>query len=133
VVRCLVVVLWLFVVRLFVFVFCFFFGLQRFSPLLFWREEFSFLVRNFLLSELFLARFPFSSSLRCVVLRAMSYEAQALINFYANERFFRHVQAICNDSLKKRGDDPILIFWKAFGIVHEGLFCCLFFSSFQFN
>lgn len=50
----------------------------------------------------------------------MSAETQALINFYAREGFFRHVQAVCNDYLKKRGDDPVLIFWKAFGIVKEG-------------
>lgn len=52
----------------------------------------------------------------------MSSESQALINFYARQGFYRHIQAICNDSLKKRGDDPILIFWKAFGILQEGIF-----------
>ena len=50
----------------------------------------------------------------------MSAESLSLINFYAREGFYRHVQAVCDDSLKKRGDDPVLIFWKAFGIVQEG-------------
>jgi tetratricopeptide repeat protein 21B len=53
----------------------------------------------------------------------MSSEAQTLINFYARQGYFRHVQAVCNDSLKKRGDDPVLIFWKAFGILNEGNSC----------
>ena len=50
----------------------------------------------------------------------MSLESQVLINFYARQGFFRHIQAVCNDSLKKRGDDPVLIFWKAFSILQEG-------------
>ena len=36
----------------------------------------------------------------------MSLKAQALINFHARDVFFRH-QAACNDSLKKRGHDPV--------------------------
>jgi tetratricopeptide repeat protein 21B len=51
----------------------------------------------------------------------MSSESQALINFYARQGFYRHIQSVCNDALKKRGDDPVLIFWKAFGILNEGI------------
>jgi tetratricopeptide repeat protein 21B len=51
----------------------------------------------------------------------MSSEVQTVINFYAREGFYRHVQVTCEDALKKRGDDPVLIFWKAFGALHEGI------------
>lgn len=47
-------------------------------------------------------------------------EVITLISYYAREKLYRHVQAVCNSSLKKRGDDPVLIFWKAFGLVNEG-------------
>jgi tetratricopeptide repeat protein 21B len=47
-------------------------------------------------------------------------ETQVLINFWARNGFWKQVQNVCNDALKKRGDDPVLIFWKAFGILNEG-------------
>ncbi len=52
----------------------------------------------------------------------MSADTQTLINFYGRQRFYRHIQAVCNDALKKRGDDPVLIFWKAFGLLNEGIY-----------
>ncbi|PRP77845.1 tetratricopeptide repeat protein 21B-like [Planoprotostelium fungivorum] len=50
----------------------------------------------------------------------MTTETQSLINFYAREKYWRHIQIVCNEGLRKRGDDPTLIFWKAFGILMEG-------------
>jgi tetratricopeptide repeat protein 21B len=49
-----------------------------------------------------------------------THELQTVVNFYAREGLFRHVQAVCNDALKKRSDDPVLLFWKAFGLLFEG-------------
>lgn len=48
-------------------------------------------------------------------------ELQTIVNFYAREGLYRHIQGLCNDALKKRGDDPVLLFWKAFGILFEGI------------
>lgn len=50
----------------------------------------------------------------------MTTETQSLINFYAREKYWRHIQIVCNEGLRKRGDDPTLIFWKAFGVLMEG-------------
>jgi len=49
-------------------------------------------------------------------------ELQTIVNFYAREGLYRHIQGLCNDALKKRGDDPVLLFWKAFGILFEGIY-----------
>jgi hypothetical protein len=48
-------------------------------------------------------------------------ELQTVVNFYAREGLYRHIQVLCSDSLKKRGDDPVLLFWRAFGILFEGM------------
>lgn len=47
---------------------------------------------------------------------------QALINYYCREKYYRHLQNTCLESLQKYGNDPVLIFWKAFGILMEGKF-----------
>lgn len=47
-------------------------------------------------------------------------ETQVLINYWARNGYWKQLQNVCNDALKKRGDDPVLIFWKAFGILNEG-------------
>lgn len=49
-----------------------------------------------------------------------SEQAQVLVNYYARQGLYRHVQQICVETLKVRGDDPLLVFWKAFGIISEG-------------
>lgn len=49
-----------------------------------------------------------------------AHELQTVVNFYAREGLYRHVQAVCNDAMKKRSDDPILLFWRAFGLLFEG-------------
>ena len=46
---------------------------------------------------------------------------QALVNFYAQKGYFRHVQNVCKDVLKKRPTDHILQFWLAFGLSQEGI------------
>jgi tetratricopeptide repeat protein 21B len=51
-------------------------------------------------------------------------ETQALINFYVQKGFNRHVQTLCKDVLKKRGSEPALLFWRAFAIGQEGTHTC---------
>ncbi|CAH3123731.1 unnamed protein product [Pocillopora meandrina] len=43
----------------------------------------------------------------------------AYINYYCREKYYRHLQNSCLESLKKYGNDPVLIFWKAFGVLME--------------
>jgi tetratricopeptide repeat protein 21B len=51
----------------------------------------------------------------------MSLEVLALVNYYARSGFYRHVQTVCNEVLKKRGgQDPTLVFWRALGVLREG-------------
>lgn len=59
-------------------------------------------------------------------------ELQTLINFYARAGMYRHIQAACNDALKKRGDDPVLLYWRAFGLIFEGNYYDSPFFSFFF-
>eukprot|EP01137_Pigoraptor_chileana_P035464 Opistho-2@29514 len=47
-------------------------------------------------------------------------DEQALINYYAREGYYRHIQVVCQDSIKKYGNDPIMSFWKAFGGIMGG-------------
>jgi hypothetical protein len=49
-------------------------------------------------------------------------EVQALVNYYAQKGFYKHVQTLCKDVMKKRGQEPILVFWKAFAMSQEGAF-----------
>lgn len=46
--------------------------------------------------------------------------SQAHINYYCREKYYRHLQNTCLESLKKYGNDPVLVFWKAFGVLMEG-------------
>ena len=50
---------------------------------------------------------------------------QGSINYYCQAKFYRHLQNVCLDGLQKHGGDPVLMFWKAFGILMEGLYVCL--------
>ncbi|XP_065054055.1 tetratricopeptide repeat protein 21B-like isoform X1 [Rhopilema esculentum] len=43
----------------------------------------------------------------------------AKINYCCREGYYRQLQNICLESLQKYGHDPVLIFWKAFGILME--------------
>ena len=51
---------------------------------------------------------------------------QAWINYCCREGYHRQLQTVCLDSLKKYGNDPALVFWKAFGMLMEGKQYCLF-------
>ena len=44
----------------------------------------------------------------------------ALVHYYAREGYFRHVQTVCNEVLKKRPGDGVLTFWRAYGLLMEG-------------
>jgi hypothetical protein len=41
------------------------------------------------------------------------------INYYAREKFWCSIRNLCDEELRK-GQDPVLTFWKAFGIFKEG-------------
>jgi tetratricopeptide repeat protein 21B len=43
-----------------------------------------------------------------------------LVQHYARAGYFRHIQTVCNDALKKRSNDPALLFWRALGMLKEG-------------
>eukprot|EP00794_Sanderia_malayensis_P003381 gene3381-3871_t len=43
----------------------------------------------------------------------------AKINHCCREGYYRQLQNICLDSVQKYGHDPVLLFWKAFGILME--------------
>eukprot|EP00741_Cyanophora_paradoxa_P023819 tig00021623_g23008.t1 len=50
----------------------------------------------------------------------MSSDVLALVNFYAREGLYRHLQTVCSEVLKKRAGEPTLMFWRAYGMVMEG-------------
>jgi hypothetical protein len=50
----------------------------------------------------------------------MASEVQALVNYYARTRYPRHIQTVCTEVLKKRTNEPVLMFWRAYGLVMEG-------------
>ncbi|KAE8581031.1 hypothetical protein XENTR_v10024640 [Xenopus tropicalis] len=45
--------------------------------------------------------------------------AQALINYYCQEKYFHHVQMCANEGLKDYGNDPVFLFFRAFGMLME--------------
>uniref|UniRef100_A0A6J0TFY9 Tetratricopeptide repeat protein 21B n=1 Tax=Pogona vitticeps TaxID=103695 RepID=A0A6J0TFY9_9SAUR len=45
---------------------------------------------------------------------------QALINYYCQEGYYRHVQTVANEGLKTFGGDPIFVFYRIYGILMEG-------------
>jgi hypothetical protein len=46
---------------------------------------------------------------------------QGSINYYCQAKFYRHLQNVCLEGLQKHGGDAVLMFWKAFGVLMEGL------------
>ena len=50
----------------------------------------------------------------------MASEIGSMISYYARTGYYRHLQTICTDELKKRGGDPTLHFWRALGMLQEG-------------
>ena len=45
---------------------------------------------------------------------------QPLCFYYARCGYSRHLQTVCREGIKKRGKDPVLVFWLAFGLASEG-------------
>ena len=45
----------------------------------------------------------------------------ANINFYMREKFWHHLQEACQTGLRKYGNDPILKFFHAWGLVKVGV------------
>nr|XP_033800547.1 tetratricopeptide repeat protein 21B [Geotrypetes seraphini] len=43
----------------------------------------------------------------------------ALINYYCQERYFYHVQSAANECLKKYGNDPVSLFFRAYGMLMQ--------------
>ncbi|XP_077175955.1 tetratricopeptide repeat protein 21B [Paroedura picta] len=47
-------------------------------------------------------------------------QLQALINYYCQEGYFQHVQTIANEGLKLFGNDPVFVFYRAYGMLMGG-------------
>ncbi|KAM7154066.1 tetratricopeptide repeat protein 21B isoform 1-T1 [Macrochelys suwanniensis] len=45
---------------------------------------------------------------------------RALISYYCQEGYFRHVQEAANEGLKKFGNHPVFLFYRAYGMMMEG-------------
>jgi tetratricopeptide repeat protein 21B len=41
------------------------------------------------------------------------------INYYVREKYWCSIRSLCDEELRK-GQDPVLTFWKSFGIFKEG-------------
>mmetsp|Transcript_26568 Transcript_26568/g.85189 ORF Transcript_26568/g.85189 Transcript_26568/m.85189 type:complete len:1185 (+) Transcript_26568:168-3722(+) len=52
----------------------------------------------------------------------MAQQVQALVNYYAREGFYRHIQTVCNEVLKKRSNEPVQLFWRAYSLILEGTY-----------
>ncbi len=50
----------------------------------------------------------------------MSDKVLALLRYYAREGYARQLQQVCTEVLKKRSNDPQLVFWRAYGMLLEG-------------
>lgn len=46
-------------------------------------------------------------------------DPRVLINYYLRKGWYDHVQRLCESILEKKGSDPTVMFWRAFGIVLE--------------
>lgn len=45
---------------------------------------------------------------------------QAAISYYCREGLFRHAQAAAEDGLRKAAGDPVLLFYRAYGLLMAG-------------
>eukprot|EP00057_Strongylocentrotus_purpuratus_P033961 XP_793431.3 PREDICTED: tetratricopeptide repeat protein 21B [Strongylocentrotus purpuratus] len=43
----------------------------------------------------------------------------AALNFYCQEKLYRHVQRVALEAIKKYGSDPVLMFFKGYGLILE--------------
>ena len=46
--------------------------------------------------------------------------SQAAINFYCQEKMYRHMYLVALEAIKKYGTDPVLLFFKAYALILEG-------------
>lgn len=46
--------------------------------------------------------------------------AQATIVYYSQEKYFHHVQQAARVGLEKYSNDPVLQFFRAYGVLGEG-------------
>ena len=49
------------------------------------------------------------------------YSKQTTVLYYAKEGYYRHMQSALSDLLTRFGSEPILLFWKAFSMILEGI------------
>ncbi|TYZ57551.1 hypothetical protein PybrP1_008571 [[Pythium] brassicae (nom. inval.)] len=49
-------------------------------------------------------------------------DPRVLINYYLRKGWYDHVQRLCEGLLEKKGSDPTVLFWRAFGIALERSF-----------
>jgi len=47
-------------------------------------------------------------------------DVNAMVNYYARMGFHRHIQTICSEMLRKKGQDVTLLFWRAYAMGAEG-------------
>uniref|UniRef100_A0A8C3RN42 Tetratricopeptide repeat protein 21B n=1 Tax=Chelydra serpentina TaxID=8475 RepID=A0A8C3RN42_CHESE len=52
--------------------------------------------------------------------RSVPDRSLALISYYCQEGYFRHVQEAANEGLKKFGHHPVFLFYRAYGMMMEG-------------
>jgi tetratricopeptide repeat protein 21B len=50
----------------------------------------------------------------------MSADIRSLIHQYARVGFYRYTQTVCDEVIRKKGNDPVLNFWRAYGSFMEG-------------
>ncbi|CAE7571991.1 TTC21B [Symbiodinium sp. KB8] len=50
----------------------------------------------------------------------MAADIKALIYQYARQGFYRNIQTVCGEVIRKRGSTPALQYWQAFGLFKEG-------------
>jgi tetratricopeptide repeat protein 21B len=50
----------------------------------------------------------------------MADKVLALVRYYAREGYARQLQTVCSEVLKKRANDALLVFWRAYGVLLEG-------------
>jgi len=53
---------------------------------------------------------------------AASADVKSIIHYYAQVGYYQHIQTVCEEIIRKRGNDPVLVFWKAFGAAMEGAY-----------
>ena len=47
-------------------------------------------------------------------------DVMALVAYYCRSGYYRHAQTVCSEVLKKRSNDPMMLFWRAVGMLKEG-------------